>query len=627
MAARYFLFCILFIVSCVGAGQSPYYALKGGTVSLKPVIAGHPDGILWKYNGNKVVEFNGREEAVYSPYENRITLGWQTADLNISDLRFEDSGEYELDADINKRLHRSVYTLEVIEKVAKPTITCEMRDEGRSNTSGKLLCSPEQPQPSVKFEWRAHGNVQPGPQLQISLGDKHDDEVYSCTVSNRVSQETATFTAKDCYPEESSSALLIALLVTGALLLLVGLAILYCKLRHKACFAKDVEKRSPPGRTEDTVKAQDDERMALVHRAPTLLSTQRLHHLVQGNGNMRPDEPAGNQREDADSEHEPVKVKRKKTALLPPKGVSYPPDLNNLASDDKGDADAEQHREPSEEKEPQSDPSDSEKDNEPEPAVVSDDFSEDTQSSPKSPVSPGHPVKRKKTALLPPKGVSYPLDLSNLASDDKGDADAEQHREPSEEKEPQSDPSDSEKDNEPEPAVVSDDFSEDTQSSPKSPVSPGHPEPEKEEDEDEEAHSAPAGAETSPAARPHCSEVDNSVQVTGESAERNVREDEEESKTESAGDHEETDGEKDLHSTTSQQPRSPTPTKPNRSTGTCQESPATAHAHPEEEEEEEEEHKTGTDSDETEGRSDKEEQGNESCGGDSAGQKKDEDVA
>ncbi|XP_031725196.1 uncharacterized protein LOC116395438 isoform X1 [Anarrhichthys ocellatus] len=618
MAARYFLLCVHFIVSCLVAGQSPNYGLKGGKVSLKPRIPGQPDGILWKTNGNKVVEFDGREELVYSPYQNRITLDWQTADINIHDLRFEDSGEYELDAEINKRLHRSFYTLEVIEKVAKPTITCEMKDEGRSNTAGKLLCSANlsQPQPLMKFEWREHGNVQPGSQLQISLGDKHDDEVYSCTVSNRLSKETATFTAKDCYPEESSAALLIALLVTGAVLLLVGLAILYCKLRNKGS---------------DTEQAQADERRALVHRASTLPSTVRLGHLVQGNGNMRPDEPASNQRENQrDSEYETVKAKTKKIALMPPSQFPSPLDLNNLACDDKGDADAEQHREPSEEKEPQSDPSDSEKDNEPEPAVVVDDFSQDRQSSPKSPVSPEHPSLE--TTIY---------------------------------------------------------------------------KPEKEADEDEEGHSAPAGAETSPAARPHSpltesspnmapkdtagehEEVDNSDHVTGESAEKNVREsdssdeeernesddssedkllstvpeqrgsktilheqslnlsqeekntsednqqetvkpvseDEEESKTESAGDHEEPDREQDLYSTTSQQPRSPTPTKPdNRSTDTCQESPATAYAHPEEEEEEEE-HKTGTDSDETAGQSDKGEQGNESFGGDNAGQKKDEVVA
>lgn len=83
---------------------------------MNPGIAKRPDEILWKHNGNKVVEFNGREQHVYSLYENRITLDWHTAELDIADIRFEDSGEYELEAFINNRLHQSDYKLEVIGK-------------------------------------------------------------------------------------------------------------------------------------------------------------------------------------------------------------------------------------------------------------------------------------------------------------------------------------------------------------------------------------------------------------------------------------------------------------------------------------------------------------------------------
>lgn len=61
------------------------------------------------------------------------------------------------------------------------------------------MCSAEPRQPLMKFEWRTHGGVQPGPELTISLGEEHDDDVHSCSVSNPLSNETATFTAKDCY--------------------------------------------------------------------------------------------------------------------------------------------------------------------------------------------------------------------------------------------------------------------------------------------------------------------------------------------------------------------------------------------------------------------------------------------
>lgn len=72
-----------------------------------------------------------------------------------------------------------------------------------SGTQATLTCSAR-PQSLMKFEWRLRGNVQPGPKLTISLGDEHDEEVYNCSVSNPLTIETATFTAKDCYPGKIS---------------------------------------------------------------------------------------------------------------------------------------------------------------------------------------------------------------------------------------------------------------------------------------------------------------------------------------------------------------------------------------------------------------------------------------
>lgn len=87
------------------------------------------------------------------------------------------------------------------EKIAKPTITCQMSADSSSKMSAVLLCIEDLSQaPSpIEFEWISGGKVQPGKQLTISLGGELDTQQYVCQVRNPLSQENATFTAKDCY--------------------------------------------------------------------------------------------------------------------------------------------------------------------------------------------------------------------------------------------------------------------------------------------------------------------------------------------------------------------------------------------------------------------------------------------
>ncbi|XP_042349966.1 nucleolar and coiled-body phosphoprotein 1-like isoform X2 [Plectropomus leopardus] len=474
MARWYFLVSFI-CTSCIVAGQFPKYALKGHPVLLKPDISGHPDGILWKHNGNKVVEFNGNEEHVYKPFKDRITLDWVSAELDIANLRFEDSGEYELEVEINKGLRRSLYKLEVIDEVAKPTISCEMNDGGSSNGSGKLVCSaePRQPQSLMTFEWRSKEKVQPGPNLTISLGGRHDDEVYSCNVSNPLSSKAATFTAKDCYSDKSSSTAIIASVVCILLIVLLALGItLFCKLRPKvlACFAKDDLEKQPPVTTEGSDKRKAPEKKPLLHRESTLLSTQPLGHLVQV-------------RDMGQEEEIPQKgyVQKIKMLFEPSNcGQTLPENLLKGKNTDE-------HEE---------------------------------MASPPSPPCSESPSS---------------LDRNNFTSNDKGDVDAEQLGEPGEETVPRCDPSDSEKANEADPAVVPDNLSENGQSD--RPGTPEQPEPEKEADEDEveveEVSSAAAGDETS-AAQPKSPLTENSLnaepedantdQVIGETAGKNLNE-------------------------------------------------------------------------------------------------------
>ncbi|XP_056284429.1 uncharacterized protein LOC130202719 isoform X2 [Pseudoliparis swirei] len=552
MAARCFLFYFIFSTSCLVDGQPSKHALKGGRGFLKPDIAGHPDRILWKYNGNKVVEFNGKEQKEFSPYENRITLDWVSAELDISDLRFEDSGNYELEVHINKALHRSFHKLEVIDLVPKPTISCEVIDGGSSNVSGELLCSaePRRPQAVVTFEWRTRGDVRPGPRLHISLGDAYDDEVYRCNVSNLLSSEEATFPAKDCYPDESSSVILTVCLVVASLLacLLVCLAVLYCKLRRKACFAKhDLENPSPPGQREgsDMKEAWNAERRPLVHRESTLPSTQPLGRFFQGN--MRPDEPARLQNQDPDSDHDPV----------------------------EGDADAGPPRESSEEDVPQSEPLDSEEDNGADPAHagVSDRFKPEREADEEEEARSARAEDETSPAAQPHSSLTE--SSPNMAAKDAAGEDEE---------------------------VADSDrvTGESAETHVRGSDSSGEGDRKESDDSSADEPLSARGSETLLHDSNLAQEETNSSKDDEQETVEPVSEDKDKSKADSVSDREESDT--DLYSAASRHPQSAAPAEPdNQNTDTCPESPDSAHAPPDGEER----LKTCADSEEAGGRSDK----------------------
>ncbi|CAK6953972.1 CD48 antigen-like [Scomber scombrus] len=334
------------------AGQSTIYALKGKEVKIIPTIPGQPDDILWKHNGNKVVEFNGQEQQAYRPYEDRLTLDWHGAELSINQLTFEDSGSYELETVLNKVFKRSFYKLEVIDKVAKPTISCQMINV----TQATLMCSAKSslPQSLMKIEWSSHGIVRPGPNLTISLGD--DDEVYSCDVSNPLTKDTATFTAMDCYPvaDKSSSVGVIvgSIFAIIIVLVLLGLCFMFRRKRIEACRKKG-KKESP----------DEEENRGFLDRAPTLPSNQRL--FPSNKSSMNPNDSAREHNEVKNSDLNNVCVRDrikhfeckedqiKDNPSTPDSKPSSHPDVNtetahHASKDKEEDADADKVKEPTE---------------------------------------------------------------------------------------------------------------------------------------------------------------------------------------------------------------------------------------------------------------------------------------
>ncbi|XP_054642120.1 CD48 antigen-like [Dunckerocampus dactyliophorus] len=187
---------VYFILAAVSAQDVKYY-LEGQDIRLVPYIVGKPNVIVWTHGGDDVVIWEwSMEQRVFPPYDNRIILDRASAELTIKNATYEDSGDYDLEVLINKWMPHFRYRIEVIDKVSKPNISCEMSDAKQAT----LVCSTESKHPHLlEFKWSSRGNEQTAPNLTITV---ENDDVYCCEVSNPLTNETASFNAKDCFPDE-----------------------------------------------------------------------------------------------------------------------------------------------------------------------------------------------------------------------------------------------------------------------------------------------------------------------------------------------------------------------------------------------------------------------------------------
>lgn len=92
------------------------YGLRGQQVQFKPEHSQSPIIIQWLHDDNLVVEFNGIQETTSHSFNGRVALNWSTAQLQISDLRLEDSGTYRCQQYIEGKWFESVHELEVFGK-------------------------------------------------------------------------------------------------------------------------------------------------------------------------------------------------------------------------------------------------------------------------------------------------------------------------------------------------------------------------------------------------------------------------------------------------------------------------------------------------------------------------------
>nr|KAF6315894.1 CD84 molecule [Pipistrellus kuhlii] len=139
-------------------------------------------------------------------YNQRINVSSQNYNLEISNLRMEDSETYK--ADINtdnseKKTFTRTYKLQVYRRLGKPKITQSLMTSENSTCNVTLTCSVEKEEENVTYRWSPTGKE--GSVLQIFQIPKNQELIYTCTAWNPVSNNSDSISAQQLCADSAMS--------------------------------------------------------------------------------------------------------------------------------------------------------------------------------------------------------------------------------------------------------------------------------------------------------------------------------------------------------------------------------------------------------------------------------------
>ncbi|KAJ8407415.1 hypothetical protein AAFF_G00279890 [Aldrovandia affinis] len=175
---------------------------SNGNFTLRPNIKGSLEDILWKWNDDKIIEFDQTQVYQYGQFKGRTILDFKTGDFTLQHLKVSDSGKYRGELQIAGQLHYYEQTVKVLDALDKPAVTCQVNDNGTVT----LLCAGDQ-SPLTQYSWEGPDTQdQPGYELQIRREESQSsDSVYTCVVKNPVSENREDFPVKSCFPAQGNA--------------------------------------------------------------------------------------------------------------------------------------------------------------------------------------------------------------------------------------------------------------------------------------------------------------------------------------------------------------------------------------------------------------------------------------
>uniref|UniRef100_A0AAY4EV08 Ig-like domain-containing protein n=1 Tax=Denticeps clupeoides TaxID=299321 RepID=A0AAY4EV08_9TELE len=210
--------CII-LQAASGAASDILHAETNRNLLLYPNIRGNKEYILWKHKGNKMVEWDRTRPRIseYLQFKQRTQLNTETGDVTVSRVTPADSGLYEAEIIIDRKIKRFTQQVDVIDPVRNTRISCDV-----TGSTVTLLCEADGP--LLSYSWTGPGLQNPENRNPIQISGENLGSSYTCLVKNPVSEEKQSYTAGDCSTRDRTIFLVGS--VVGSLLLLLILLVL-----------------------------------------------------------------------------------------------------------------------------------------------------------------------------------------------------------------------------------------------------------------------------------------------------------------------------------------------------------------------------------------------------------------
>lgn len=224
---------LLLLGAGVGATNQTQFFAVGDAIKLSLFQhTGRIDRILWKRDPNIVADWTGGVYRSYGMFKGRTAVDNTTGLLEIKAGTAGDSGWYRVE--VNDQLQDTVYHVEVIEPVPKPTVWLQPLSCSPRSNRCHLRCdgSTDKAEPvTYSWTWGDEGWTLQEKVLVIT-NSMAKSRTFSCRMQNPVSHQESDPRDNPFFQDENPSTVskvLAGVLVPIGLLIILGLVIYRCR--------------------------------------------------------------------------------------------------------------------------------------------------------------------------------------------------------------------------------------------------------------------------------------------------------------------------------------------------------------------------------------------------------------